>query len=247
MRNSEQMTMTGRIHSLESFGAVDGPGIRFVIFFQGCPLHCIYCHNPDTWPPEGGREVTVDALVEKILPYRPFLRRGGVTLTGGEPLLQSSFAYALTCALHQHGLHVAIDTAGSIPLARCRKAIDAADLLLLDIKALDPKLCLMLCGNNGARAREVLEYCEKTHKPVWLRHVVVPDYTLDTGRLCRLAEYLQPFTCIERVELLPFHQMGSYKWETANLHYALRDKRTPTEAEMENARRIFSDLGLRVQ
>jgi pyruvate-formate lyase-activating enzyme len=107
--------MLGRIHSLESFGAVDGPGIRYVVFFQGCPLRCIYCHNPDTWPIESGQEMSVEELVDRIRPYHPFLRNGGVTLTGGEPLLQSGFVLELTRALHQEGLHVAIDTAGSIP------------------------------------------------------------------------------------------------------------------------------------
>ena len=142
------MALTGRIHSLESFGAVDGPGVRYVIFFQGCPLRCIYCHNPDTWPLKGGREVTVQELVEGLLPYRPFLRTGGVTLTGGEPLLQSAFVFELIRALHAEGFHTAIDTAGSIPLETCREAVDEADMLLLDIKALEPKLCRMISGTT---------------------------------------------------------------------------------------------------
>ncbi|HIX31872.1 MAG TPA: pyruvate formate lyase-activating protein [Firmicutes bacterium] len=241
------MATTGRIHSLESFGAVDGPGIRYVVFFQGCPLRCIYCHNPDTWPARGGREMTVEELVETILPYKLFLRRGGVTLTGGEPLAQSGFVHELIDALHTHGLHVAIDTAGSIPLDQCRPAVDAADMLLLDIKALDAGLCRIICGSDGSRAKALLEYCQGVRKPVWLRHVVVPDYTLDEKRLRELAAYLKPFTCIERVELLPFHQMGSYKWAAEKLPYALQDKRTPTQEEMENARKIFSDAGLKVQ
>ena len=241
------MAVLGRIHSFESFGAVDGPGIRYVVFFQGCPLRCIYCHNPDTWPPEGGQEVSVEEIVDRILPYRPFLRGGGVTLTGGEPLLQSEFVCALIQALHTYGLHVAIDTAGSIPLDRCVKAVDEADMLLLDIKALDEKLCRMICGSSGIHAKELLYYCEKKHKPVWLRHVVVPDYTLDFDRLRALANFLRGFTCIERVELLPFHQMGSYKWEAEKLHYALRDKRTPDAEEMDKARQIFRSAGLQVQ
>ncbi len=243
----EAMQMLGRIHSLESFGAVDGPGIRYVVFFQGCPLRCIYCHNPDTWPIESGQEMSVEELVDRIRPYHPFLRNGGVTLTGGEPLLQSGFVLELTRALHQEGLHVAIDTAGSIPLEQCQKAVDAADLLLLDIKALEPELCRIICGSRGERAKKLLEYCEQTAKPVWLRHVVVPDYTLSTERLQALATYLKPFSCVERVELLPFHQMGSYKWEARKLNYTLKDHRTPTEEEMEQAREIFRKVGLKVQ
>lgn len=241
------MSMTGRLHSLESFGAVDGPGIRYVIFLQGCPLKCIYCHNPDTWPPTDGQEVTVEELVQKALPYRAFLRGGGITITGGEPLLQSDFLYELICAFHKENLHVAIDTAGSIPLEHCKHAVDEADMLLLDIKALDPKLCRIMCGSDGQHAKELLEYCEQIHKPVWIRHVMVPDYTLDYNQLYDLALYLKKFTCVERVELLPFHQMGSYKWEAANMHYALRDKRTPDKAEVEKAHQIFKDVGLRVQ
>ena len=142
---------------------------------------------------------------------------------------------------------MAIDTAGSIPLDQCRPAVDAADMLLLDIKALDAGLCRIICGSDGSRAKALLEYCQGVRKPVWLRHVVVPDYTLDEKRLRELAAYLKPFTCIERVELLPFHQMGSYKWAAEKLPYALQDKRTPTQEEMENARKIFSDAGLKVQ
>lgn len=241
------MGIQGRIHSLESFGAVDGPGIRYVIFFQGCPLRCIYCHNPDTWPPQRGQVVSVEELVEKALPYRPFLKGGGITVTGGEPLVQHEFLYELIRAFHREDLHVAVDTAGSIPLEQCRQAVDEADMLLLDIKALDPKLCLMICGSDGSHAKELLRHCEETKKPVWLRHVVVPDYTLDFGRLEALADYVSGFTCVERMELLPFHQMGSYKWEAENLHYALRDKRTPDKEEMEKARKLFSDRGIRVQ
>lgn len=241
------MGIQGRIHSLESFGAVDGPGIRYVIFFQGCPLRCIYCHNPDTWPPQRGQVVSVEELVEKALPYRPFLKGGGITVTGGEPLVQHEFLYELIRAFHREDLHVAVDTAGSIPLEQCRQAVDEADMLLLDIKALDPKLCLMICGSDGSHAKELLRHCEETKKPVWLRHVVVPDYTLDFGRLEALADYVSGFTCVERMELLPFHQMGSYKWEAENLHYALQDKRTPDKEEMEKARKLFSDRGIRVQ
>ena len=247
MKSSDCMGTTGKIHSFESFGAVDGPGVRYVVFLQGCPLRCIYCHNPDTWPPQDGQVYTVEEVVDKIVPYLPFLRRGGVTLTGGEPLMQAEFVHDLTIALHEHGLHVAIDTAGSLPLEQCKKAVDAADMLLLDIKALDSKLCRMICGSDGTHAKELLQYCEGIKKPVWLRHVVVPDYTLDYAKLEALAAYLKKFTCIERVELLPFHQMGSYKWEVEHLPYALQDKRTPEPEEMDKARQIFTDVGFTVQ
>lgn len=240
------MNVKGKIHSLETFGAVDGPGIRYVIFFQGCPLRCIFCHNPDTWDFSQGTEVSVEELVEKIKPYRPFLKKGGVTLTGGEPLAQPEFAAALLEALRREKFHTAIDTAGSLPLSRCRQAVDQADLLLLDIKALEPAFCQIMCGSDGRHAKELLDYCQAQGKPVWLRHVMVPEYTLTRQRLTALAAYLKPYTCIEKVELLPFHQMGSYKWEELKVPYPLRDHREPTGEEVQMARDIFIKAGFSV-
>ena len=233
----------GRIHSLESFGAVDGPGIRFVVFFQGCPLRCIFCHNPDTWDFSQGTEMTVPELVEKIKPFRPFLKKGGVTLTGGEPLAQPAFAAALLKALKAEGFHTAVDTAGSLPLSVCGEAVELADMLLLDIKAWEPVQCQEMCGSDGRHAKELLDHCEKQGKPVWLRHVMVPDYTLTREKLTELAEHLKPYTCIEKVELLPFHQLGSYKWEEMHQPYPLRDHRQPTEEEVQMARQIFQSRG----
>lgn len=233
----------GKIHSLETFGTVDGPGIRFVIFFQGCPLRCIFCHNPDTWNFSGGKEVSVEELVEKVRSYRPFLKTGGVTLSGGEPLAQPDFAEALLKALHKEKFHTAIDTAGSLPLSSCRGAVDSADLLLLDIKALDPQQCQQICGQDGKYAKELLTYCQEQDKPVWIRHVMVPGYTLNRERLQKLAEYLKPYACIQKVELLPFHQMGSYKWEELKIPYELQDNPIPTEKEVKMARDLFTEAG----
>ena len=240
------METKGRIHSLESFGAVDGPGIRFAVFFQGCPLRCCFCQNPDTWSFDEGTVFTVNELVEKIKPYRPFLKGGGVTLTGGEPLAQPEFAARLLKSLRAEGFHTAIDTAGSLPLEQCREAVDAADLLLLDIKALDSRLCRDMCGSNGDHAKQLLNDCEEKGKPVWLRHVMVPDFTLTRERLTGLAEYLQPFTCIQKIELLPFHQLGSYKWEALMRPYPLKDLREPTVEECTMAREIFQNFGFDV-
>ncbi len=237
---------TGKIHSLETFGAVDGPGIRFVVFFQGCPMRCIFCQNPDTWDFSQGTETTVQELVEKIKPYRPFLKKGGVTLTGGEPLAQPQFAAALLKALREEGFHTAVDTAGSLPLFLCQQAVDQADLLLLDIKALEPEMCRMICGSDGQHAKALLDYCQAQGKPVWLRHVMVPDYTLTRERLTALADYLKPYTCIQKVELLPFHQLGSYKWEEMGEPYKLKGHREPTGEEVKMAREIFTEKGFSV-
>ncbi len=236
----------GFIHSLDSFGAVDGPGVRYVIFFQGCPLRCIFCHNPDSWTFGQGVKMDVEELVEKIVTFRPFYRNGGVTLSGGEPLAQPEFAVALLRRLKDEGFHTAVDTAGSIPLERCRQAVDLADLLLLDIKALSPTLCSTVTGWDGSGAKKLLAYCQKLGKPVWLRHVLVPGYTLEEMALTALADYLKPYHCIKRVELLPFHQLGSYKWEERNIPYTLAGTEPPNNQTVEAAREIFRQRGFSV-
>lgn len=232
--------MTGCIHSYESFGAVDGPGIRFVVFFQGCPLRCRFCHNPDSWDAKGGTETSVDEIVEKILPYRAFFRRGGgVTLSGGEPLLQADFAYELLHALRAHGIHTALDTSGSVPLERCRRAVDEADMLLLDIKSIDPETCEAVTGSPTCLEREkaLLDYCEQVGKPVWIRHVVVPGLTLNYDHLAALGDFLSRYRCVERIDPLPFHKMGEYKWRPGT--YTLADTPTPTEEEMAEVRKLL--------
>ena len=239
--------ITGRIHSLESFGAVDGPGLRYVVFFQGCPLRCQFCHNPDSWDFAGGAELGVDELVGKILPFRAFYREGGVTLSGGEPLAQPEFAAALLARLKAEGLHTAVDTAGSVPLTRCREAVDLADLLLLDIKALDPALCRAITGRDNAGALALLDHCQETGKPVWLRHVLVPGLTLKRDELTALAAFLAPYTCVETVELLPFHQLGAHKWEQLAIPYPLKDVPPPAPEAVEEARDIFRSAGLPVR
>ena len=179
---------TGYLHSLESFGAVDGPGIRFVVFLSGCPLRCLYCHNPDTWEQKQTLRMTPPQVMEKIRSERSFLLRGGVTLSGGEPLMQPAFCEELLTLCRQEGFHTAIDTSGSIPLTQSRHAIDLADMLLLDIKDIDPEDCRMLTGKTNENALATLDHCEQTGKEVWIRHVLVPGYTLNPDKLRRLAE-----------------------------------------------------------
>lgn len=238
----------GRIHSVETFGAVDGPGIRYVVFFQGCRLRCLYCHNPDSWNTEGGTKTSVRELLEDIRKYKNFIRRGGVTLSGGEPLMQPEFALALLEACKADGFHTALDTAGSAPLEFSKPVIDAADMLLLDIKTFDELLNPKLTGRESTLeyAMRTLEYCEQTEKPVWVRHVVVPGYTLVTERLEKLAHYLKQFQCVERVDLLPFHKMGEYKWAELDEYYALSDTPVPTSDEIKGAVEIFERFGLNV-
>lgn len=164
----------GRIHSVESFGALDGPGIRYVLFLQGCPMRCAFCHNPDSWNAQGGEKVGSKAVVADILRYRNFIQKGGVTLSGGEPLMQPEFAASILEGCRENGLHTAIDTAGSVSLFHCRRAVDQADLLLLDIKAARDELFRKITGRGMDNTLELLNHCENVRKPVWIRHVLVP-------------------------------------------------------------------------
>jgi len=230
----------GRIHSIESFGTLDGPGVRFVVFFQGCPLRCLYCHNPDTWDVAGGRAATVPDLMRQIESCRNFIRSGGVTLSGGEPLAQPEFARALLERCREAGFHTALDTAGSFPLEQSRPVIDAADLLLLDIKALDPALCRELTGRDNANELATLDYCERIGKPVWIRHVLVPGWTLERMKLEELAAFLKPYRCVKRIDLLPFHKLGCYKWKELGLGNRLRDTAEPTPETCRAAEALFA-------
>lgn len=232
----------GRVHSKESFGAVDGPGIRFVVFLQGCPLRCAYCHNRDAWEEgDSSQDVWSKDLLAEILTYRNFIQRGGVTFSGGEPLLQSEFCLAMTQGLKEEGIHVAIDTSGIMPLEKIRPVIDLCDLILLDIKAFDDSVCRDLTGASNKNALRLLDYAENIGRKVWIRHVLVPGYTLKKELLEDMARYLSAYSCIEKVELLPFHKMGEYKWDSRE--YRLKDTPVPTGEEVEMAKKIFQKRG----
>lgn len=238
----------GRIHRTESFGAVDGPGIRFVFFLQGCPMRCLYCHNPDAVTKNGGEIWTAGRAVDESLRYKNFIKKGGVTLSGGEPLLQPEFVTATARLLREKGLHTALDTSGCMNVAapKITTAIDSVDMLLLDIKAARQETALELTGHGLDNAFATLEYCEKTQKPVWIRHVLVHGYTLDMAHLAALADRLVPYTCIERIELLPFHKMGEPKWETVDMPYRLADTPATRKEEMEDAKAVFAARNLPV-
>lgn len=238
--------ISGRIHSVETFGALDGPGIRYVVFMQGCLLRCAYCHNPDTWSCAGGKEISADELVNDIKRYKNFITSGGVTLSGGEPLLQPEFCREVLRLCKESGFHTAVDTCGAVGLSDCKDAVDTADMLLLDIKALDPELCRKITGQDNSNAIELLNYCEQTGKRVWIRHVMVPGLTLDRTLLEKLADFIKGYSCVERVELLPFHKMGSFKWENLGIDFTLKDTPIPTKKEIIMAKTIFQSRGIRV-
>lgn len=234
----------GYMRQRETFGAVDGPGVRYVLFLQGCPLRCLYCHNPEMIPALGGKAVSVQEIMADISAYKSFIKDGGVTISGGEPLFQSEFTCALLAACRAEGLHTAVDTAGFAPKQVQEAVANAADLVLLDIKAMDTELCRKITGHGNKRALELLDYCEKIGKPVWLRHVVVPGLTLDTAALIALAEHVKGYRCVECVELLPFHKMGEHKWPEGQ--YTLANTPVPTARELLQAKQIFLQRGIKV-
>ena len=236
--------MEGRIHSIETCGTLDGPGIRYVIFLQGCPLRCKFCHNPDSWQLESDKKTSVKDLMEDILRYRNFIKTGGITLSGGEPLLQAEFAAALFRECRKNGIHTAVDTSGAIPLSACKEAIDEVDLVLLDIKSIDTIKCQEFTGKGNEEALKLLDYLELTGKDVWIRHVVVPGITENDEDIERLAEFLSKYTVIKRVEILPFHKMGEYKWKQLNMKYELSDTPPPKKESIENIKGLFRKYNL---
>ena len=238
--------MKGYIHSVETFGSVDGPGIRYVVFMQGCPLKCIYCHNPDSWKMKDGKVVSEKQLVDNILSYSSFISSGGVTISGGEPLLQAPFVLKLIKKLHKHNIHVAIDTAGSLPLKQSKAVLDACDLVMLDIKEFDDDAHKVLTGLSNKNTLDTLSYLSSINKPIWIRHVILPSYTLNEEKLIKLANYLKQFKNIEKVDLLPFHKYGEFKWEKLGYNYMLKDIEPPTSEQMQKVKQIFLDAGLQV-
>lgn len=240
-------SIQGQLHSHESLGTVDGPGIRQVFFLQGCPLRCLYCHNPDSVPTTGGERWTAGDVVDEAMKYSRFLKKGGVTLSGGEPLRQLDFVVAILKLLAEQGVHTAIDTSGCYPPAKVQEALDWASLILLDIKAAEEEVALRLTGAGVANAFATLDYCEAQQKPVWIRHVIVQGYTLDEKQLEPLARRLATYRCVERVELLPFHKMGEYKWEAMGRNYALQDTPATSQEQMKAVCAIFERQGLAVQ
>lgn len=239
----KQEGLIGQVHSVESFGSLDGPGIRYVLFLQGCALRCQYCHNPDTWE-RTGKAMSTSQVLADIKKYKNFIASGGVTLSGGEPLLQPDFCEEILDGCRKMNLHTAVDTAGSVPLEISQPVIDRVDMLLLDIKALDSGLHRRLTGVDNRNTLETLEYCEHNDKPIWIRHVLVPGITLEEERLERLADFLLNFSCVKKVELLPFHQMGAYKWKYLQLEYPLEHVPEATTDQLRQAKDIFKNKGL---
>lgn len=202
-------------------GAVDGPGLRYVIFFQGCPLRCAFCHNPDTWEPAGGAEYTVEQVMERILRCRGYLKRGGVTATGGEPLAQGEFVEELFRRLHEEGIHTALDTSGAVALDQAKPVLRQTDLVLADLKFTTEEAYRRYTGGSLRHTLDFLALCEEQKIPLWIRHVVIPGLTDGEENILRLKELLRPYPHVERVELLAFRTLCLEKYRALGIPFPL--------------------------
>lgn len=238
----QNQTSIGRIHSFQSLGTVDGPGVRTVVFMQGCPLRCICCHNPDTWDFTGGTETTAEDLVNRILRYRNYFGpRGGVTVSGGEPLCQAAFVTDLFRRLHQFGISTALDTAGYRLDDETKALLEMTDLVLLDYKYTNAQDYLRYSGCEMARVDEFLAYLQSVNKPTWLRHVLIPRYNDNAESLLRLKQVREAYPCIERVELLPFRKLCLEKYRQLGIVFPLEN--TP-EMSAERLESLRAEVGL---
>ncbi len=242
MENFDKTTMA-RIHSIESLGTVDGPGLRFVVFMQGCHLRCKYCHNRDTWNTHTGTVITLDELLNKILNYTNYFKAssGGVTISGGEPLLQMDFLISLFKKLKELSIHTAIDTSGMFDLTKkLKELISLTDLFLLDIKHIDPKKCEELVGFSNEKELAFAHYLNEIKKPIWLRQVIIPGITDNEEDLLKLKDFIKSLPCIEKVELLKYHDMGKFKWENLGFKYELDNIPNATDVDIERAKLILN-------
>lgn len=239
--------MLGNVHSFESFGTKDGPGIRFVLFLQGCPLRCLYCHNVDTWDPKTNKKLlSAEEIMKEILKVKGFIKSGGVTISGGEPLLQIDFVEELIDLCIENNIHIAIDTSGFIFNDRVKEVIKKVDLVLLDLKHIDPKKYKLLTGVEIQNTLDFAEYLKEINKKVWMRYVLVPGYSDDKTDLDNWAKYISKFDNVERVDILPFHQMAINKWKNSGVEYLLKDTPTPTKDQIKEAENIFRNHNLKL-
>ena len=245
--------MIGHIHSTESFGAADGPGVRFIVFMQGCHMRCRYCHNPDTWKMDGGDEVTADEILKRALRFKPYWGKdGGITISGGEPLLQIDFVIELFKKAKELGINTCIDTAGN-PFtkeepffSKFEELMKYTDLLLLDLKEINPTRHKDLTGFDNSNIIEMAKYLSEINKPVWIRHVLVPEHSDFDEDLDALGDFIDTLSNVDRVEILPYHRLGKFKWENLGIPYTLESISPPSAERIENAKQRIH-AGIRKQ
>ncbi|ABN51743.1 MAG TPA: pyruvate formate lyase-activating protein [Hungateiclostridium thermocellum] len=236
------MTLKGRIHSFESFGTLDGPGIRFVVFMQGCPLRCIYCHNRDTWDVNAGSEYTPRQVIDEMMKYIDYIKvsGGGITVTGGEPVLQADFVAEVFRLAKEQGVHTALDTNGFADIEKVERLIKYTDLVLLDIKHAREDKHKIITGVSNEKIKRFALYLSDQGVPIWIRYVLVPGYTDDEDDLKMAADFIKKLKTVEKIEVLPYHNMGAYKWEKLGQKYMLEGVKGPSAQEVEKAKRILS-------
>lgn len=230
-----------KVHSIESFGTVDGPGIRFVLFLQGCHLKCKYCHNRDTWDIKAGNYTSLDDIFNKIMRYKNYIHpNGGVTVTGGEPLLQVNFLIELFSKLKEEGIHTCIDTSGMVSLTDdIKKLLSLTDLVLLDIKHIDDEKCKDLVGFSNKLELAFARYLSDNNIPVWVRQVLIPGYTDDEEDLIKLRDFLSTLNNVRKVEILPYHNLGKHKWTKLGYKYELDGVKQATNKDVQRAKKIL--------
>ena len=238
--------MQGLVHSIESFGSADGPGVRFIVFLKGCPMRCAYCHNPDTWAAEGADSMSADELLDRAERYRRYWGpKGGITVSGGEALLQIDFLIELFTKAHERGINTCLDTSLA-PFTReepwfskFNQLIDVCDLMLCDIKHIDAEEHKKLTGRDNANILDCLRYLSEKGQPIWIRHVLVPGTTDVDEHLYATRDFIADLGNVERVEVLPYHTLGVFKWNDLGLPYALEGVEPPAPERVERAQKIL--------
>ncbi|MCM1287426.1 MAG: pyruvate formate-lyase-activating protein [Clostridium sp.] len=238
--------MEGMIHSIETFGTVDGPGVRYVVFVKGCPMRCQYCHNPDTWEMAGGTKMSTDEILEDYEKYKPFLKGGGLTVTGGEPLVQIDFLTELFEKAKEKEIHTCLDTSGvlfrrSVPetYEKYVRLMKSTDLIMLDIKHIDPEEHMKLTSQPSENIFDFLKFLDEQEKEIWIRHVLVPEITLVPEYLERLGRFIAQFRHIKALDVLPYHDMGKEKYKKLGIDYVLKDVKPVEKEQAIEARNII--------
>lgn len=238
----------GRVHSIETFGTVDGPGIRYILFMQGCPLRCKYCHNRDTWDPKSGKEYSTDEIINQALKYSSYMKfsGGGLTASGGESTLQPEFLTELFAKAKKNKIHTCLDTSGFVNIDTVDPILDNTDLVLLDLKHMVEEKSKDLTGVGIEKSLKLAKHLDERNIPVWIRHVLVPGVTDDLENLEKLGQFVSTLKNVERFEILPYHTMGVHKWESMGIDYELKNVENASEEDVIRATEVISKFGVDV-